>query len=187
MAQDKIIARAVFKGSDGSCGYNLGKEYILEIVHSRNRNIQISLFGNIGGHCDYSSLITFLKNWDNIREENNFKHMDKKIIAGCIAIAKFKGQDVENETVSFHHATGVSTHFHISEFPYHESWHLLMPVVEQIMKIAKVEISNNAYCKICKIYNAKYNMPAVEGKELITVVYLAVVDFVMWHNDNSTK
>jgi len=64
-----IRAKATFKGQNGSCGYNTGKEYELKIVHKDNGRgmISISTGNKIESMCDYNSLSAFLKNWDNIK------------------------------------------------------------------------------------------------------------------------
>jgi hypothetical protein len=56
---------AIFKGKNGSCGYETNKEYTLIIKHQNNSEIQIERFLG-GGCCEYSSMVSFLENWDNI-------------------------------------------------------------------------------------------------------------------------
>ena len=63
-----IKVKAIFKGKDGSCGYKTNCEYTLEIYHENNQYIQISKVNDVGGYCDYGSMISFLSNWDNIRK-----------------------------------------------------------------------------------------------------------------------
>lgn len=58
--------KAIFRGQDGSCGYNKNKEYTLLIEHQTNSNIKIENADG-GGFCDYGSIKSFLKNWDNVR------------------------------------------------------------------------------------------------------------------------
>lgn len=65
----EIKVKAVFKGENGSSGYETNKEYTLMVCHG-NLNIHIenreaSSFGN--GYCEYQSINSFLENWDNIR------------------------------------------------------------------------------------------------------------------------
>lgn len=57
--------KAIFRGQNGSCGFQTNQEYTLEILHEIKLNIRID--GGDGKHCDYQSLISFLENWDNIR------------------------------------------------------------------------------------------------------------------------
>lgn len=64
-------------------------------------------------------------------------------------------------------------------------WKWLMPVVQKIMRTAKVEIGNTVYSKYCKIYNARYDFPSTEGDSIIIVTYSAVVKFIKWHNSQS--
>lgn len=58
--------KAIFRGQDGSCGYKTGKEYLLVIRHPKKGNIIIQKEIGITGECEYSSVIAFLNNWDNI-------------------------------------------------------------------------------------------------------------------------
>lgn len=58
--------KAIFRGQNGSCGYETNREYTLVIQHTTRTYIQIEN-ENGGGYCDYASMIAFLKNWDNIR------------------------------------------------------------------------------------------------------------------------
>ena len=66
MKNKKITA--TFKGQDGSLGYKTGKEYKLDISHQHGENISISDESDSAENCEYSSVITFLNNWDNIHE-----------------------------------------------------------------------------------------------------------------------
>lgn len=60
--------KAIFKGQDGSCGYNTNKEYTLWIKHNTKMISYIEIENiNGGGYCEYESMISFLDNWDNIR------------------------------------------------------------------------------------------------------------------------
>ena len=83
----KIKIKAIFKGSD-SLGYKKDTEYTLIIQHKKLLNITIERVDteytliiqhkkllNItiervdgSGKCEYTTLITFLSNWDNIRK-----------------------------------------------------------------------------------------------------------------------
>ena len=63
--------KAIFKGQNGSLGYENGKEYNLTLEHKKGNNISIYITqknkcNNIVGNCEYGSLISFLSNWDNI-------------------------------------------------------------------------------------------------------------------------
>lgn len=63
MAHTKRI-RAIFRGQNGSCGFETNREYQLEVHHNGRGYIQID---GGGRHCDYQSLVSFMNNWDNIR------------------------------------------------------------------------------------------------------------------------
>lgn len=58
--------KAIFKGQDGSCGYKTNNEYTLSVHHHPDSYIKIEKVP-FGGWCDYGSMVSFLKNWDNIR------------------------------------------------------------------------------------------------------------------------
>ncbi len=63
----KVTVKAIFKGKDGSLGYQKNTEYALIITHSMCANISIKCIDQQKGVCEYESMISFLKNWDNIR------------------------------------------------------------------------------------------------------------------------
>lgn len=68
--KQKIIT-AVFKGQNGSCGYHTNKEYALKIRELPNCNIHIELAGeNEQNVVEYSTIITFLDNWSEIKVMN---------------------------------------------------------------------------------------------------------------------
>lgn len=58
--------KAIFKGADNSLGYKTDKEYTLIIHHKIDSFILIE---DVKGsrRCEYSSILTFLDNWDDIR------------------------------------------------------------------------------------------------------------------------
>jgi len=58
-----MIITAKFKGTN-SLGYEKGKEYKLNVANNHGTIIE-RLDGS--GKCEYTSLSSFLKNWDNIR------------------------------------------------------------------------------------------------------------------------
>lgn len=71
MKKKKI--KAVFKGLDGSCGFRTNTEYTLELAHKPGWNIVINEISSSSKKqvyttsVEYSSPITLLDNWDNIR------------------------------------------------------------------------------------------------------------------------
>lgn len=68
--KSKIIT-AVFKGQNGSCGYYTNKKYALKIGKLANGDIQIQLAGeNEQGVVEYTSIISFLNNWNKIEVMN---------------------------------------------------------------------------------------------------------------------
>lgn len=61
-----IKVKAIFRGQDGSCGYETNTEYRL-IISYENKYIHIEAEAGNRGWCDYNSILAFLNNWDNIR------------------------------------------------------------------------------------------------------------------------
>lgn len=59
--------KAVFRGSDGSRGFKTNYEYDLFVSHNINSNIKIESLYDYTLKCEYSSIITFLENWDMVR------------------------------------------------------------------------------------------------------------------------
>ena len=64
--------KAIFRGDNGSCGYNTDKEYTLIVSRGANSKHPFIDFISIkteneNGLCDYESIEAFLNNWDNIR------------------------------------------------------------------------------------------------------------------------
>ena len=74
---------------------------------------------------------------------------------------------------------------------YHTSWDWLMTVVDKIERIVfdeensfNVTIGSSIYCVIQDSHGEYYDM-FYDGEETkIEVVYKAVVEFIVWHNDN---
>jgi hypothetical protein len=69
-----IKVKAVFKGADGSCGYKHGMEYELTVwqhSESGHSNIAIELADKPDkNYCEYESIVSFLQNWDCVRQIN---------------------------------------------------------------------------------------------------------------------
>lgn len=61
-----MLVKAIFKGQNGSLGYETDKEYTLKIVQLAD-NILIEDQKIDGKECQYGSVVAFLNNWDNIR------------------------------------------------------------------------------------------------------------------------
>ncbi len=59
------IIKAIFKGKNSSFGYETNKEYTLSIQHKKGNNILIQ--NGDKELCEYESMISFLNNWDIIR------------------------------------------------------------------------------------------------------------------------
>ena len=63
--------KAIFRGQNGSCGYEKGREYTLTIWHHSecgHKNIAIELASKPDeNYCEYQTVVSFLTNWDCIR------------------------------------------------------------------------------------------------------------------------
>jgi hypothetical protein len=62
----RMKIKAIFKGADDSLGYKFNMEYDL-IIRNNSAGMIIIEKEEGGGWCAYSSIITFLENWNNIR------------------------------------------------------------------------------------------------------------------------
>lgn len=63
-----VKIKATFTGTNGSLGYVTGKEYDLVLAQFvGNQKIHIHLYENGKQPCEYSNVITFLENWNNIK------------------------------------------------------------------------------------------------------------------------
>ena len=58
-----MIIKAIFKGKDGSLGYKNGQEYLLQVEQYDNSKM---LRIEHPTKCVYSTLTSFLRNWENI-------------------------------------------------------------------------------------------------------------------------
>lgn len=67
-----MIITATFIGENGSLGYENGKEYELKLsvlqMGSHNPKIGICNPVDASGKCQYSNIITFLKNWSDVKQ-----------------------------------------------------------------------------------------------------------------------
>lgn len=61
------VVRAIFRGQDGSLGYEKNKEYTIAVSQETGKNIKIERYADATGQCEYSNVNLFLENWDNIR------------------------------------------------------------------------------------------------------------------------
>lgn len=126
-----------------------------------------------------------------------------EIMEGNRLIALFMGSvrhvegDVgESEEYEYYDGTGM-TGGYLRNFCYHYSWDWLMPVIEKISKIPILESRTNQEVH----FPTTFGMPSEEGKPmfrfycatlfiadtLIEAAWLAVVDFIKWHNKTPTK
>jgi len=63
----KFMVSAVFLGRDGSCGYVHGATYRLTVWQYKSHEVLLEIKRlDGGGACDYTSMKTFLKNWEKV-------------------------------------------------------------------------------------------------------------------------
>ncbi len=65
--QRSMDITAKFIGKDDSLGYKKDKKYKLNITHYPDKHITIRRYDDGLGVCEYTSVLTFLDNWDNIK------------------------------------------------------------------------------------------------------------------------
>lgn len=73
------------------------------------------------------------------------------------------------------------------ELQYHSSWDWLMPVVEKIEDLGNIFTISQTYCNI---QEDKHNVSVTGvkyGKTKMEAVYQAVIQFIMWYNQQGTK
>ncbi len=80
------------------------------------------------------------------------------------------------------HRTDVDLH-------YHTSWDWLMPVVEKINNTERYEVCiGDCHCHITDIENDNHKVRALtlslQGETTMGAVYLAIVEFIKWYNQN---
>ncbi len=63
-----ITITAVFKGTNGSCGFIYNKQYLLEVRHVIGFNIKIRDTSNKETKSEYETIISFMSNWDNVNK-----------------------------------------------------------------------------------------------------------------------
>lgn len=66
---EAIKVKAIFQGQHLSCGYEKDKEYTLLLdIDDSGKYIIIQIEGNVTSKVAYTSILTFMYNWDNIRK-----------------------------------------------------------------------------------------------------------------------
>lgn len=71
----------------------------------------------------------------------------------------------------------------VNSFKFHSSWDWLMPVVEKIESVGvTVEIEGHN-CMISDITDSEYHQYVAHDSK-INAVYVSVVAFIKWYNDN---
>lgn len=88
MAKKVMRAKGIFKGKNGSCGYETGKEYRLILQHTKKDNIIVESPDvphtrgqrtphDQDGYCEYGSLLAFLSNWEGVSEISDKEYFSK--------------------------------------------------------------------------------------------------------------
>jgi hypothetical protein len=104
-------------------------------------------------------------------------------------IAEFMGKEYKNNAivVSTNYITGQNPSGKVWQEPkYHNDWNWLMEVVEKIEKNFIVDIMNSAI----SIHEQKSGEMIVDNcvdiqKTKIQCVYIGVVEFIKWYNENT--
>jgi hypothetical protein len=73
---------------------------------------------------------------------------------------------------------------------YHTSWEWLMPVVERIESMGTIVEISLCLGRMCRIIKGSFKQPTItisnqESNSTIEAVWLAVVDFIKWHNQQN--
>ena len=110
------------------------------------------------------------------------------IIEGNKLIAEFMGVKDGQISVSKTRTIFSGPENGIEVFAFHKSWDQLMPVVERIEMmgcIVEISMCLGRMCRIRKVISNSQDWQAVhESNSSIEAVYLPVVEFIKWHNQN---
>lgn len=78
--------------------------------------------------------------------------------------------------------------FYANDFKFHTDWNWLMPVVEKIEADYMYGVNMEwQMCTIDKAGENKESFPRIEVDAFtkISATYLAIVEFIKWHNENN--
>jgi len=118
------------------------------------------------------------------------------IIENNKLIANFRKSDYNSEIVSicqdlydkgFRSIEIIDNKEPLFEYPhYHSDWNWLMPVVEKIESLGYDVIINGEWCNINSV-ELEDDICDISIKGKINAVYLAIVEFIKWHNENKNE
>ena len=108
--------------------------------------------------------------------------MTQEEIEGNTMIAEFMEWRMANDGYNDTMFNGTDKYCMIDNLKYHSSWDWLMPVVEKIEKIKGVHIFIKG--NRCEILNYGFEMDSPSSVYKIESVWLAVVEFIKWYNQN---
>ncbi len=119
----------------------------------------------------------------------------KEIIEGIKLIAKFDGKSIypEKGTPEFKAWKGETCDFEWYQVKYNSSWDWLMPVIDKIENIGMdgfkcfaVDIENNE-CEIKDYREGQSSVSYCEEETKILSVFMAVVEFIKWFNNEKNN
>jgi hypothetical protein len=126
----------------------------------------------------------------------------KEIIQNNRLIAEYIGWKFieENETVQAYYNNTLEwvdtpvflNNIFLKGFTFHSNWEKLTPVLELIRETREINIYIQSYSQlnICTIYSRedmfehRGHSNYTQGEEIITAVYIAVVEYIKWLNHN---
>lgn len=109
---------------------------------------------------------------------------EKEIIEGNKLIEIFKA---DNSTAVANYVNDKSGEYCMNILCYHKDWSLLMPVVEKIGQWHREEMPDTDECLDSFISANLILFNLKVATTSINSVWLAVVDFIKWHNSLTSK
>lgn len=112
---------------------------------------------------------------------------EEKILDGNKLIAEFMGAKY-NSKLDLVNLGANHKLVGINELQYHSSWDWIMPVVEKIHSDTDFWVT--IYYRSCKVFPMNIGVEMeilIEEKPTIEAVWIAVVEFIKWHNNEQTK
>lgn len=113
----------------------------------------------------------------------------QEIIEGEILISEFDGW-IKHNGRYWHKERNITTYYDPVDFQYHSDWSRLMPVVEKIEAIHQVFSNGYINVRISQGYiqiegagKKIFKNTSIEGSK-IKALWLAVIEFIQWYNQN---
>jgi hypothetical protein len=113
---------------------------------------------------------------------------NEQIIEGNKLIAIFMAAKY-NERLDLVYLEGKPSMYSINELKYHTSWDWLMPVVEKIEGIGDYHVSIGMFsCYVSEgVFIDEWVHIESDSDSKIKAVWLAVIEFIKWHNQNTNQ